>query len=262
MTGSCNQRGSIYALDDVARRRCLMLAVQCFRFGPIASFCEIRGCSALPVKAPMLSGAMSKTCLAPGPALPRLRRQAGPSGGRALHSPPATAIHGLDLGLLGLANPLPPNNATAPCALRAFISPKSSPVYAFHRWNDELVALLQAIADGDSFAAEFVTCPPRLGKSLADLQAFPAYFVYSPPATCFAAIASYSGELGLCPFPRRRGPLSTGPAGSLPLPLISAAVGNWPRPSAVAASPWCQWPDSPVGLQPSAPSMTPLPKAG
>ena len=163
-----------------------------------------------------MSNLLGPRPLAPPP------RQLALSGG-LLHSP----LHGdpwADLGLLGLAKSAAANNATAPLALRAFIT-EVFPRYAFHRWNDELVALLQAIADGD-LSRLIVTCPPRLGKSLLISKLFPAYFVYRHPHL-FAAIASYSGELAYAHSREARHFYRA--SGSL-LSRDSAAVGNWLTP--------------------------------
>jgi predicted phage terminase large subunit-like protein len=151
--------------------------------------------------------------------------KAGPAGtglppGGLLHSPQ----HGdpwRDLGLLGVPDPSLALASAAPLSFRGFIT-EAYPRYGFHRWALVLIALLQAIADGQ-LSRLIVTCPPRLGKSLLVSKLFPAYFIYRHPHL-FAAIASYSGELAYAHSREARHFYRV--TGNL-LSKDSAAVGNW-----------------------------------
>jgi hypothetical protein len=142
------------------------------------------------------------------------------SNGGLLHSP----HHGdpwRDGGLLGIPDPSLATASTAPLSFRQFIA-EAYPRYGFHRWALVLIALLQAIADGQ-LSRLIVTCPPRLGKSLLVSKLFPAYFIYRHPHL-FAAIASYSGELAYAHSREARHFYRV--TGNL-LSKDSAAVGNW-----------------------------------
>ncbi|WP_158218528.1 terminase [Synechococcus sp. 1G10] len=140
--------------------------------------------------------------------------------GGLLHSP-----HHLDCwrdgGLLGVSGPSLASASTEPLSFREFIA-QAYPRYGFHRWAVVLIALLQAIADGE-LSRLIVTCPPRLGKSLLVSKLFPAYFIYRHPHL-FAAIASYSGELAYAHSREARHFYRV--TGNL-LSKDSAAVGNW-----------------------------------
>ncbi|WP_259727326.1 terminase [Synechococcus sp. CS-1326] len=145
------------------------------------------------------------------------------SGGGLLHSPQHGDPWG-DLGLLGAPDPALARSSAAPLSFREFIA-EAYPRYGFHRWAVVLIALLQAIADGQ-LSRLIVTCPPRLGKSLLVSKLFPAYFIYRHPHL-FAAIASYSGELAYAHSREARHFYRV--TGNL-LSKDSAAVGNWLTP--------------------------------
>ncbi|MCP9820257.1 terminase [Synechococcus sp. Cruz-9H2] len=155
----------------------------------------------------------------PWPPKAELQADGLPTGG-LLHSP----HHGdpwRDPGLLGVPDPTLTLASTAPLSFRAFIA-EAYPRYGFHRWALVLIALLQAIADGQ-LSRLIVTCPPRLGKSLLVSKLFPAYFIYRHPHL-FAAIASYSGELA---YAHSREARHFYRVTGNQLSKDSAAVGNW-----------------------------------
>jgi predicted phage terminase large subunit-like protein len=161
------------------------------------------------------------------PSTPRLPKAelalVGLPAGGLLHSP----HHGdpwRDCGLLGVPDPALVAASTAPLSFQEFIS-EAYPRYGFHRWALVLIALLQAIADGQ-LSRLIVTCPPRLGKSLLVSKLFPAYFIYRHPHL-FAAIASYSGELA---YAHSREARHFYRVTGNPLSKDSAAVGNWLTP--------------------------------
>ncbi|MEY4802427.1 MAG: hypothetical protein RLZZ274_1158 [Cyanobacteriota bacterium] len=99
------------------------------------------------------------------------------------------------------------------------------PGYAFHTWAEQLIALLQQVADGQ-LNRLIVCCPPRLGKSLLVSKLFPAYWVSRYP-TRFCAIASYSAELA---YAHSREARHYYRAVGHPLSKDSTAVGNWLTP--------------------------------
>ncbi|WP_255093312.1 terminase [Synechococcus sp. J7-Johnson] len=129
-----------------------------------------------------------------------------------------------DPGVLAYRDPDALTAGAGPLSLEQFIA-LAYPRYAFHRWAQVLIALLQAIADGE-LSRLIVTCPPRLGKSLLVSKLFPAYFIYRHPHL-FAAIASYSGELA---YAHSREARHYYRVTGNPLSKDSAAVGNWLTP--------------------------------
>ena len=163
---------------------------------------------------PLAPGSLAPGSLAPAGAL---------LDGGLLHSPHYRDPW-RDGGLLGVPDPSLVTASTAPLSFRAFIA-QSYPRYGFHRWALVLIALLQAIADGQ-LSRLIVTCPPRLGKSLLISKLFLAYFVYRHPHL-FAAVASYSGELAYAHSREARHFYRV--TGNL-LSKDSAAVGNWLTP--------------------------------
>jgi hypothetical protein len=145
-----------------------------------------------------------------------VQRPAADSGGLLL---PALDPWG-DSGLLHLPMAMAAEPAE-PQSLRSFIA-EAYPRYGFHRWAEQLIELLQAVADGQ-LSRLIVTCPPRLGKSLLVSKLFPAYFLQRYPHL-FAAIASYSAELAYAHSREARHFYRV--TGHL-LARDSAAVGNW-----------------------------------
>jgi len=146
-----------YGADGMSRRALLMLRQFSASVGAIRVM--LRKSPALlraRLSRRQCFGALS-TCLAPGTACPAFR--ASWPQRRLLHSP-LHGIHG-DLACSALQSPLPQQRHGTPGA--AGVITGSLPFYAFHRWNDELVPLLQAIADG-IFAADRHLGPPRWGK--------------------------------------------------------------------------------------------------
>jgi hypothetical protein len=129
-----------------------------------------------------------------------------------------------DPGVLAYRDPDLLTAGDGPLSLEQFIA-LAYPRYAYHRWARVLIALLQAIADGE-LSRLIVTCPPRLGKSLLVSKLFPAYFIYRHPHL-FAAIASYSGELA---YAHSREARHFYRVTGNPLSKDSAAVGNWLTP--------------------------------
>lgn len=68
-----------------------------------------------------------------------------------------------------------------------------NPRYRFYRHCDELIAVLQRVAD-DELRRVMVFEPPRHGKSELVSRLFPAYYLYRHPER-FVGIASYGAEL-------------------------------------------------------------------
>lgn len=75
---------------------------------------------------------------------------------------------------------------------RQFIR-KVSPRYQFYRHCEELIAVLQQVADGE-LRRVMVFLPPRHSKSETVSRLFPAYYLYRHPDR-FVGIASYGADL-------------------------------------------------------------------
>lgn len=83
-------------------------------------------------------------------------------------------------------------DAPAPLSFREFIA-LVNPRYQFYRHCDELIAVLQQVADG-VLTRVMVFMPPRHGKSELVSRLFPAYYLYRHPER-FVGIASYGADL-------------------------------------------------------------------
>lgn len=79
-----------------------------------------------------------------------------------------------------------------PLSFRDFIR-LANPRYEFYRHCDELIDVLQKVADGE-IKRLMVFMPPRHGKSELVSRLFPAYYLYRHPAK-WVAIASYGADL-------------------------------------------------------------------
>ncbi len=79
-----------------------------------------------------------------------------------------------------------------PLTFREFIA-KVSPKYQFYRHCEELIAVLQRVADGE-LRRVMVFLPPRHSKSETVSRLFPAYYLYRHPDR-FVGIASYGADL-------------------------------------------------------------------
>lgn len=79
-----------------------------------------------------------------------------------------------------------------PLSFREFIA-LVKPRYQFYRHCDELIAVLQRVADGE-LRRLMVFEPPRHGKSELVSRLFPAYYLYRHPDR-FVGLASYGAEL-------------------------------------------------------------------
>lgn len=80
----------------------------------------------------------------------------------------------------------------APLSFREFIA-EVNPRYQFYRHCDELIDVLQLVAD-DILHRVMVFEPPRHGKSELVSRLFPAYYLYRHPER-FVGIASYGADL-------------------------------------------------------------------
>src|SRR5205807_4079768 len=80
----------------------------------------------------------------------------------------------------------------APLSFREFIA-LVNPRYQFYRHCDELIDVLQLVAD-DLLHRVMVFEPPRHGKSELVSRLFPAYYLYRHPER-FVGIASYGADL-------------------------------------------------------------------
>jgi len=224
--------------DGCRRRAADGLSVQCFRWCPV--------------------GVHLRKIAGPGaPTPPGSRRPNAFGGHDNLLAPPnrlpASAQLALSGGLLALTpctgdpwgsclarpckGPLLQQRHGNRLALRAFIT-EFFPRYGLPPL--ELTSWLRcsrAIADGD-LSRPIRHLPPR-GQIAADLQAFPAYFVLSPPRTCSPPCQLF-GEAAM-PDSRKRGHFYR--ASGQPALRDSAASATGSRPSAVAAAPLgVQWP--------------------
>lgn len=85
---------------------------------------------------------------------------------------------------------------TAPASARVsfadFIA-RANPRYIFYRHCQELIAVLQRVADGE-LSRVMVFMPPRHSKSETISRLFTAYYLYRHPAR-FVGLASYGAEL-------------------------------------------------------------------
>src|SRR5690242_10647892 len=84
------------------------------------------------------------------------------------------------------------SQATDYLSFRDFIA-LVHPRYQFYRHCDELIAVLQKVAD-DELHRVMVFEPPRHGKSELVSRLFPAYYLYRHPER-FVGIASYGADL-------------------------------------------------------------------
>ena len=142
------------------------------------------------------------------PPSPALLTWAGrPVDGGLLHGPHHPDPWA-DPGVLAYRDPDRLSAGDGPLSLEQFIA-LAYPRYAFHRWARVLIALLQAIADGE-LSRLIVTCPSRLGKSLLVSKLFPAYFIYRHP-TSSPPLPATPGNWPT-PIPGRRGTSTASPA--------------------------------------------------
>lgn len=82
--------------------------------------------------------------------------------------------------------------ATAPERFRDFIV-RVKPDYAFNRWSELLIELLQQVADG-SLKRLIVTVPPQHGKTELASRLFPAYYLTRFPNR-YAGLTTYDGGI-------------------------------------------------------------------
>jgi predicted phage terminase large subunit-like protein len=80
----------------------------------------------------------------------------------------------------------------APLSFRAFIA-QANPKYQFYRHCEELIGVLQRVAD-DELRRVMIFFPPRHSKSETVSRLFPAYYLYRHPDR-FVGIASYGADL-------------------------------------------------------------------
>jgi len=202
-----------------------MLSIFSASVGAIASSAKSPACLRAPCQGANCFRGHEQPCLAPDPPCPP-PRQAGPLQRAGCCTHPCTANPWADLGL-----PRPckvrcrQQTATATPGAAGRSSPKFFPPFtAFHRWNDELVALLRPFgaeilwgAGGSFFPPPrglgSSTCPPGWAKFVLISKLFPGLLRAIATRTCSPPSPAISGELAILPnIPRKARHFLLGPA--------------------------------------------------